>query len=499
MADTSLQLANLIADGRETVAQIGTNNRSARRTKIGNDQSFKPVQQDHYFGGEQFGDWLFKLTGVDPYAPGPNARHLADFTEDEWESHLTKTCKLSKELHIGKQYISATELVKEMLKEFRDKGVFKGIILPFEQTNSNLKGVELQHIEDINLNYGKEGVGGAQRMPKPRHVAHIIRKWAVDGLTVGLARKSPTTEEFFVNEGQHRILAGAIVGRRHFALQYIESDNEIVDIIQFGRENQGKLTASVWEVMANNAVMIINQIEEECRRIKRDPDAYNSLTYEEIIKLCNLSPKEDSFIDYKIVREICLKEGIAIVNDGSPNASQSKTCANPKQLQEIYSQKEYTDEMRSMAVDIYLTEWRHRRFLTADLIGIIETLYYNWKWIKSLSEKEKRTLKANMAFALQTVVPDTAKSAGLRDIINKKRGELYPKKGSNGAYSELYLEEAPRVSECMWIATGFYEVLSQHIEMESWITRLVKPTSKSGYHYDLGIEIAQQNRINKNA
>jgi hypothetical protein len=51
----------------------------------------------------------------------------------------------------------------------------------------------------------------------------------------------------------------------------------------------------------------------------------------------------------------------------------------------------------------------------------------------------------------------------------------------------------------MWIATGFYEVLSQHIEMESWITRFVKPTSKSGYHYDLGIEIAQQNRINKNA
>jgi hypothetical protein len=497
MADTSLQLANMIADGKETVDQFGTNNRSARR-KTNTNQDFKPVYQDHYFGGEQFGDWLFKLTGVDPHSPGPNDRHLADFTEDEWEVHI-KTCKLSKELHIEKQYISATELVKEMLKEFRDKGVFKGIILPFEQTNSNLKGVELQHIEDINLNYGKEGVGGAQRMPKPRHVAHIIRKWAVDGLTVGLARKSPTTEEFFVNEGQHRILAGAIVGRRHFALQYIESDNQIVDIIQFGRENQGKLTASVWEVMANNAVMIINQVEEECRRIKRDPDAYNSMTYEEVIKLCNLSPKSDSFIDYKIVREICLKEGLTIVNDGSPNASQSGHCASPKQLQEIYSQKAYTDEMRSMAVDIYLTEWRHRQFKTADLIGIVENLYYNWDWIQLLSEKEKRTLKANMAFALKTKIPDDARSAGLREIINKRRGELYPKKGSNGAHAELYAEEAPRVSECMWIATGFYEVLSQHIEMESWVDRLVKPTSPSGFHYDLGIEIAHQYRINKNA
>ena len=453
---------------------------------------FNPVNQEHFFGDEQFGDWLFKVTGVDPANPGPNDKSITEFTEEEWAKHMTAH-KVPGEITIDPQVIDATVLVKELLKVFRDTEVLKGIILPFEQEKSDLKGVEKQHIMDLKLNYGRKGINGAQRMPKPRHVLEIIRKWAVNGLTVGLARKDPVEEVFYVNEGQHRTLAGAIVGRVDFALQYIESESEIVDIIQFGRENQGKLSASVWEVMANNAMMVIAQLELEGKRIKRNPETF---TYDEVAKICNISKRSDQFIDYKVVREIAIKEGITILNKESDRKKESRTCSNPKQLQEIFAETNYSDEMRSMAVEIYLKEWRNRRFETADLIGIVETLYYNWEWIETLEDREKRHFIIDFADALRTQIPDRAHTRTLWHRIEEQRKKLYPKNGPDAdSYAKLYSQASPRVSEGMWLASGFYEILSQHSSMESYHDKLVRPMTDKGTVYELSMPIAAQHRV----
>jgi len=453
---------------------------------------FKPIYKDHFFGDEQFGDWLFKVTGVDPTSPGPNDKNITDFTQEDWAQHM-KDCKVPQEISIDPQIIDAQELVKELLKVYRDTGVLKGIVLPFETTKSNLQGVEKQHITDLKLNYGRKGVNGAQRMPKPRHVLEIIRKWSVDGLTVGLARKDPIEEVFYVNEGQHRTLAGALVGRREFALQYIVSESNIVDIIQFGRENQGKLSASVWEVMANNAMIIIAQLEQEAKRLKTNPDSF---TYDEVAKICNISKSSDQFIDYKVVREIAIKEGITIINKESNRRTEAKTCSAPKQLQEIYSKNFYSDELRSMAVDIYLKEWRNRQFVTADLIGITETLFYNWEWIQKLNDREKRHFIVDFATALRSVIADKSNSKALWKLIEDQRKKIYPKNGPDfDTYASLYSQASNRISEGMWLATGFYEILVQHVEMSPYHDKLVMPKTNKGTVYKLGMSIASQNRI----
>ena len=71
--------------------------------------------------------------------------------------------------------------------------------------------------------------------------------------------------------------------------------------------------------------------------------------------------------------------------------------------------------------------------------------------------------------------------------IDAARRSNYPQNGPDADdYAGLYREDSPRVAKCMWIGTGFWEYLSNHVDMEDY--KLAKPVSKSGYEYDLGFQ-----------
>lgn len=449
---------------------------------------FKPVNSTHFFS-RTFGDWLFDVTGVVPTKPETAKKSLRDFSENELNEHMRKH-KVLRELPINKEFESLENVVIAVLRHYKETGVLQGIKLPFEEQKSDLRGNELQHLTDINLNYGEDGQGG-QRNPKPQHVLQMLRKWRPNGLTVGLARKNPATGEFFVNEGQQRSIAGSIVGRVEFAYQYEESEDPLVDLIQFKTENQGKLHASEAEITLSDAMSIKQRLDEYCDKKKTD---ILELTYGEICKICNIDHRDEEFRNFQIWNELSNRQSFRIVNAENTEEKNSRgACSNVSQLREIFECKSYSLQLIQDALKIYQQAWGQRRLETADLIGIIETLYFNQEWLYNLERDNFQLSMIQISNALEEQWPNRTRSKTAWSNIQDARSDQFPNKTKEDKERNGYLYSAAstRVSQHMWIAQGFYSVLCQRMKPE-WKEKLVRPTSaEENYEYDLEIPVVK--------
>lgn len=449
---------------------------------------FKPINTNHFFS-RTFGDWLFDVTGVIPTKSETAKKDLRDFSENDLNEHMRKH-KVLKELPINKEFESLENVVIAVLRHYKETGVLQGIRLPFEEQKSELKGNELQHLTDINLNYGEDGQGG-QRNPKPQHVLQMLRKWRPNGLTVGLARKNPATGEFFVNEGQQRSIAGSIVGRVEFAYQYEESEDTLVDLIQFKIENQGKLHASEAEITLSDAMSVKLRLDEYCDKKKTD---ILELTYAEICQICNIDHRDEEFTNFQIWNELSNRQSFRIVNAENTEEKNSRgACSNVSQLKEIFECKSYSLQLIQDALKIYQQAWGQRRLETADLIGIIETLYFNQEWLYNLERDNFQLSMIQMSNALEEQWPNKTRSKTAWSNIQDARSDQFPNKTKEDKERNgyLYSSASTRVSQHMWIAQGFYSVLSQRMKSE-WKEKLVRPTSaEENYEYDLEIPVVK--------
>lgn len=270
--------------------------------------NFNPVEKEHFF--RSFGTWLSDVTKVIPTDKSTIKRRLQDFSEAELDAHMDKH-KVLAELPINKENESLQRVVEEVLTHYKSTGVLDGIMLPFEERKSRLRGVEKIPIRDIWLNYGEDGQGG-QRNPKPRHILQMLRRWDPDGLTCGNARQDPTNDRVFVNEGQQRSIAGCIVSRTEFAYEVLPSSEDIDDLRQFKRENQGKLRATEVELTLSDALVVKKSLEDYCVKKKID---ITEISYAEVCKLMNISKSDDEFVNFKIFNELSLKRNFRLVND----------------------------------------------------------------------------------------------------------------------------------------------------------------------------------------
>jgi hypothetical protein len=450
--------------------------------------SFKPVNKEHYFS-RTFGDWLFDLTGVVPSKPETAKRDLRDFSENELNEHMRKH-KVLKELPINKEYESLENVAIAVMRHFKETGVLQGIRLPFEEERSGLKGVELAHITDVNLNYGEDGQGG-QRNPKPQHILQMLRRWRLNGLTVGLARKNPATGEYFVNEGQQRSIAGSIIGRVEFAYQYEESEDPLIDLIQFKTENQGKLHASDAEILLSDAISVKRRLEEYCDKKKTD---ILDLSYAEICKVLKMDHRDEEFTNFQIWNELSNRQSYKIVNaDNAEEKNNRGSVSNVSQLKEIFDCKEYTLELIQDALKLYHQAWGQRRLETADLIGIIETLYFNKDWLYNLDKDEFQFAMIKLSNALEEQWPNKTRAKTAWSNIQDARSDQFPNKTKDDKEKNgfLYSAASTRVAQHMWIAQGFYSVLTQRMKPE-WSEKLVRPTSaEDGYEYDLNMPVVK--------
>lgn len=453
--------------------------------------TFSPIIKEHFFT-RTFGDWLNEVTGVIPSKTDTIKRHLRDFSESELDE-LMKKKKVLKELPINKEFARLEDVIIEVLRHFKSTGVLEGILLPFESEKSGLKGCEVQHITDINLNYGEDGQGG-QRNPKPQHILQMLRRWRPNGLTVGLARKDPATGEVFVNEGQQRSIAGGIIGRVEFAYQYEESDDPLVDLIQFKTENQGKLHASDAEILLSDAISVKRRLEEYCEKKKTD---ILELTYNEVCKAINIDHRDEEFKNFQIWNELSNRQNFRIVNaENNQEKGNRGSCSNVSQLHEIFECKDYSLELIQDALKLYQQTWGQKRLETADLIGLLETLYFNKEWLYALKAEDKDDFQyalIKISNALEEHWNNKNNGAPAWSAIQKERTNSFPNKTREDKekFGHLYSAASTRVSQHMWIAQGFYSVLVQRMKSD-WAEKLVRPTSvEDGYEYDLVMPVVQ--------
>jgi hypothetical protein len=447
--------------------------------------AFKPAQKEHYF--RSFGTWLFDVTNVLPNKEETIKRRLQDFSHAELESHMNKH-NVQAELPINRQFESLIKVVTEVLQHFKDTGVLDGILLPFEEEVSKLQGSELQSIEDIYLNYGENGQGG-QRNPKPRHVLQMLRRWSINRLHAGVARKSPTTGRFFVNEGQQRAIAGCIAGRIRFAYEYIVSDDTMVDLLQFKGENQGKLRASPVEITLSDACAVRKQLEPHCEKKRTN---LQDLNYTEIAKVTNLTYKDEEYKNYKIWNELTGKRHFKLVNDENKIEKNSRgACSNLSQIKDIFDTQDYTDEIINDALDLYEMTWSQKRLETADLIGLLEIIYFNQEWLMH-KDTDREYVYLKIRNSLRDQWPNKLSGKGSSPAWRQIQEEMkrqfpYVTREEKEKNGYLYSADSSRITKHMWIAQGFYSVLSKRLPKE-FADKLVRPTSvHEDLTYDLDI------------
>lgn len=436
--------------------------------------NFNPIEKDHHF--RSFGTWLSDVTKVIPTDKSTIKRRLQDFSEAELDAHMDKH-KVLGELPINKENESLQRVVEEVLTHYKSTGVLDEILLPFEERKSRLEGVSKWPIRDVWLNYGEDGQGG-QRNPKPRHILQMLRRWDVDGLTCGNARRDPETDRIFVNEGQQRSIAGCIVGRTEFAYEVLPSSDDIDDLRQFKRENQGKLRATEVELTLSDALVVKKSLEDYCTKKKID---ITELTYAEVCKQMKLSKSDDEFINFKIFNELSLKRNFRLVNDENKEEKNLKgSCSNISQLKAIFETNDYTDDILNLALTWYEYIWPLKRLETADLIGLIETIYYNKEWVFE-KDFDKDLFQVKLMNALREQWPNKTSGKGSTPAWRQIQDEMqeqfpYKTKEDKEKNVKFYSVDSTRIAKHMWIAQGFYSVLSQRLPKE-YAKQMIQPYS----------------------
>lgn len=405
-----------------------------------------------------YGVWLSEVTDVIPWDPG-NARLWTSLSEKEMMDLCDKK-KISHELADVEDGVPVETVMRRLLDDWQSKGLFEGFLLPFEATKPTLETGQKFSLKNLYLNYGKNGKGG-QRCPKKRHILNMIRQWDPNKLTSGLARVD-SQGRVFINEGQQRTLAGAILGRTEFPFDVIYSDDPLVDTFQFIGENQNKLQASEAEIIYSNAT----SIEENLQRIFEDKSLQEEIKVEDAFTELGIDPKSDPYKHWKIYKFL-EQEGITIYNKGNEKENEPKALTNVSQLSDIFDT--YPDHIIRDALHLNSLTWPLRTTETADLIGWCEILSYNEKMIyEEIDEDDREAVFSKFKRAIKLCWVD-GKSRTVKNIwrdIQDQRKELFPNKliedkTSNAKY---YGVASRRIAQHLWIAQAFHSVLTQTLK-----------------------------------
>lgn len=435
----------------------------------------------HAFDPRGFGNYLFSVTEVDPANPG-DARPLSSFSKKELEKLMTQK-KVQTEINLDKDKETLPNIVDAVLTHYKETGVLKGILLPFITEKSLLQEPDelLYDINKVWLNYGPNGKGG-QRNPKPKHILQMIRKWEINLLTVGMARRN-SNGEVFVNEGQQRSIAAAILGKTKMCYQCIISNDDVWDPIAYKGENSGKLSQSPVETYESDAIILGNQLE------KATKGPHTQLGFDSVQEITKLHDEADEFIHYKMKRILNWDRThpIEMVNSDATSKERFSTghCSNYNQMFDIFETRQYTsndDRVLKSALNFYQQVWSKRALITGDLILFLEFFYYNQDWFYAMSNEDQEYFLIRMKNAIQPVWVDNftaregAAHTAVWKIVQDARKESYPNKKTidqekNGRF---YKYASPRVAQCMWIGSALYSLLKARMNKDD-ADKLVQP------------------------
>lgn len=131
------------------------------------------------------------------------------------------------------------------LNELADSKALWGVDLP-QHAFMPMEGTERHPVENLWINYG------SQRILYLRHCIQIVFKFDPWSVFNAIGRKD-SSNNVYINDGQHRTMACLFFGMRYMAVQYRTSDDSTVDIDQFCACNVDNLPSEPYDNYRNRA------------------------------------------------------------------------------------------------------------------------------------------------------------------------------------------------------------------------------------------------------
>src|SRR6056300_405427 len=202
------------------------------------------------------------------------------------------------------------------------KPVSKGV-----KNNKAQRGIQLQHlVEDLLFKFNPE--------------------WVL----MGLARYSEVSDQYFLNDAQHRFVACVLLGIRDIPLEYKVSELRSDDVAQYTAVNLNSLVASEF-------------------------DKYRAMTQTVEAKMIE-DPKFDieildrSFRTAYNIKQILSRFGAKLIEKGGEQKTQPLECTGAYNLTRHYD--DYGHEIFERAIDIHCTAFNKAPIATPNIWGICE-------------------------------------------------------------------------------------------------------------------------------
>jgi len=239
--------------------------------------------------------------------------HISELSYDEKMLIISKVPKYVSTDHLGK-FPSLYEVANEILKILAQTKALQGIDLNW-QDKLGLLVNGLRRPREMYQNTDKMYKNNkVQRGIMLRHLLKdILFVFNPKKVLTGLARYDVAEDKFYMNDAQHRNVSSIILGIREIPVEYEESEDESVDVEQYGCVNINSLVASEFDKWRNRVQMVITSTKEN-----KDIDS--------------LDPEYQ--IAYAVYEIVEVQAGIKIVEKGS--VSERMTCTGVASLVRDY-------------------------------------------------------------------------------------------------------------------------------------------------------------------
>jgi hypothetical protein len=292
---------------------------------------------------------LFGADLSEVFGPVAKRTHISKLSYAELEERIKKLPIYVSTDTLG-EFPTMFEIVNTILMKIKQSRALYGVDLNWIGT---LKGTGLIRPDEMYKDVSKCAKNNkAQRGVQLRHlVGDILFRFNPKWVQSGLARYSPSTGMFYLNDAQHRYIGCVILGVREIPLEYEISEFKSVDVQQYSCVNLGSLVASEYDKYRTMVETVRIALSEGYEIT--DPD----------------------FLAAWRVFNILKNHDCKLIEKGGDLPTGNLECTGAGNLLKHY--KDYGDEVFTRAVDINASVFTKAAMATQNILGICEFIKRN--------------------------------------------------------------------------------------------------------------------------
>ena len=167
---------------------------------------------------------------------------------------------------------------------------------------------------------------------------------------MGLARYSEVSDQYFLNDAQHRFVACVLLGIRDIPLEYKVSELRSDDVAQYTAVNLNSLVASEFDKYRAMVQTVMAKMDEDAN--------------------FDMETLDSSFVNAFNIFNILNRFGAKLIEKGSEAKTQPLECTGAYNLTRHYD--DYGDEVFERAISIHVTVFNKAPIQTPNIWGICE-------------------------------------------------------------------------------------------------------------------------------